>query len=135
MIPDRFQYFLYDFWNFEKWPNLGPRIAYLSPKDFKRYKKNMGTSFKHIIISENQEFRKLSFFEGYRHHLFVYCFVLFRLPWTMSIYCLYKFVKMRIGKWYNFYKKHLQQLGYEFHSYQKTWTGNVANPIIFSIFK
>ena len=41
------------------------------------------------------------------------------------LFILY-FVKMRIGKWWIFHKKHFLNFGYEFHIYQKTWNENVV---------
>ena len=68
MIPDGFQYFLDDFWNFQNvhqiW-TLTPRIYHQNTKKYIR--KFMGTSFKNIICAY-LEFKKVVNFgkDGHR---------------------------------------------------------------------
>ena len=70
MIPDRLQYFLDDFWNFENFTESGPMdpvfITKLLQKIYEKdgnilnkYYKYMGTSLKHIIFTY-MDFKKMS---------------------------------------------------------------------------
>ena len=66
MIPDRFQYFLDDFWNFDNLVEFWTRrpASYIQ-NAFRKYKTIMGTSWKHIIFV-NLGLKKIEQFQIYR---------------------------------------------------------------------
>ena len=61
MIPHRFQYFLDDFWNFGSFVKIWTVDLLTITKILQKYKKHMGTSLKHIKLSNLRIWKPESF--------------------------------------------------------------------------
>ena len=103
MIPDGLQYFLDDFWNFQKcyqlW-TLGPCIYH--QKYCKKYKNSMGASLENIFISRNLKIWKC--WKAHAHvFLFEYFVIGISIIWNMRIQ-----MKLLNFKNWKYYKQNLE---------------------------
>ena len=143
IIKSRFHYFKHQFLVFSwclDFPTLEPRIySFHSTKMLQTIQEKYGDILKayYFPISQNLKIRKfMKFLEGIDTIILVCVSLCFRFSWKISTYIfVYKFVKMRIGKWYISTKKTCQKAWIWISDLSKIWNGNLVNPTNFSVFK
>ena len=145
MIPDRLQYCLDDFWNFENFTKSWPYWAKSGPVDpvfvafiIQKILQKMLES-----IWEHPGNLSLEIWEPKNSKIAEHACTKLLTLWNFEISKFWNFEtmklwnlensKMRIGNHDD--KQNREKLGYESHTYQNTCNGNFVNPKNVSIFK